>query len=276
MRIIDTHQHFWHYDPVRDAWITDEMHTIRRDFLPAHLAPILQNNGVEGCIAVQAEQSESETHFLLGLAEENSFIKGVVGWVDLQAPDIEERLDYFSRFQKLKGFRHILQGEKKRDLMLEPSFQHGIGLLQKYKYTYDILIYPDQLPFIATLVSAFPGQKFVIDHLAKPAIKKGEIKDWKKELAAVAKHQNVFCKVSGLVTEGDWMSWKKEDFYPYLDVVAALFDTNRLLFGSDWPVCLVAAEYNDVFSLAENYFSSFSEEDRKMVFAENADRFYNL
>jgi L-fuconolactonase len=276
MRIIDAHQQFWKYDPVRDEWITDKMQTIRRDFLPADLEPILQKNSVEGCIAVQAEQSEAETHFLLQLAHENKFIKGVVGWVDLQAKKLEERLEYFSQFQNLKGFRHILQGEKKRNLMLEPAFQNGIRLLQHYNFTYDLLIFPDQLPYAEKLVSAFPHQKFILDHLAKPAIKKGEIDDWKKEVIALAQHPNVYCKVSGLVTEGNWVAWKQEDFRPYLDVVAEAFDTNRLLFGSDWPVCLLAAEYEVVLSIAQNYFSYFSAEERKMVFAENAERIYNL
>ncbi|RYZ45125.1 MAG: amidohydrolase, partial [Chitinophagaceae bacterium] len=239
-------------------------------------APLLEKNGVEACIAVQADQSEAETRFLLQLANENNFIKGVVGWVDLQSPNIQERLEYFSQFQKLKGFRHVLQGEKKRDLALTPAFQNGIRQLQSYNFTYDILIYPDQLAFTETLVAAFPEQKFIIDHIAKPAIKNGEIDDWKKGMAAIAKHPNVYCKVSGLVTEGDWNNWKKEDFRPYLDVVAESFDTNRLLFGSDWPVCLVAAEYDAVLSLAQNYFSYFSEAERRLVFAENAERFYNL
>ncbi len=276
MRIIDAHQHFWNYNPVRDGWITPEMGVIRRDFLPADLAPLLMENNVEGCIAVQAEQSEAETHFLLQLAEEEYFIKGVVGWVDLQSPTVEERLAYFSQFQKLKGFRHILQGEAKRDLMLTPAFQNGIRHLQQYNFTYDILIYPDQLAFTETLVASFPEQKFIIDHIAKPPIKKGEIDDWKKGMTAVAKHPNVFCKVSGLVTEADWSGWKKEDFRPYLDVVVESFDTKRLLFGSDWPVCLVAADYVAVLALAKNYFSYFSEDERKLVFAENAVRFYSL
>ncbi|RYZ39349.1 MAG: amidohydrolase [Sphingobacteriales bacterium] len=195
MRIIDAHQHFWHYNPVRDAWITPEMQTIRRDFLPADLAPLLEKNGVEACIAVQADQSEAETRFLLQLVNENNFIKGVVGWVDLQSPNIQERLEYFSQFQKLKGFRHVLQGEKKRDLALSPAFQNGIRQLQSYNFTYDILIYSDQLAFTETLVSTFPGQKFIIDHIAKPNIKKGEINDWKKGMAAIAEHPNARLKM---------------------------------------------------------------------------------
>ncbi|HEV7334157.1 MAG TPA: amidohydrolase family protein [Flavisolibacter sp.] len=276
MRIIDAHQHFWKFDPVKDAWITDEMKILQRDFLPQDLEPVLQKHAVEGCVAVQAEQSETETHFLLKLAKVNGFIKAVVGWVDLQAGNIEDRLDYFSQFKMLKGFRHILQGEARRDLMLAPAFKKGISLLQKYNFTYDILIYPDQLRYTTTLVSEFPNQKFIIDHLAKPAIKGGEITEWKKELAAVAQHENVWCKVSGLVTEADWASWQKDDFKPYMDAVVELFGTHRLLFGSDWPVCLLAAAYEDVLLIVKDYFSFYSETEKEKIFADNAIQFYNI
>lgn len=276
MRTIDAHQHFWQFDPIKDAWITGEMKTIRRDFLPQHLAPVLAANGVEGCVAVQAGQSEAETNFLLQLAHEAGYIKGVVGWVNLQSANIEERLAHFRRFEKLKGFRHILQGESRRDLMLLPAFRNGISLLQKYNYTYDILIYPDQLPFTRELVMSFPDQKFIIDHMAKPSIKTGEVQEWKKGLAAVAEHENVWCKISGLVTEAAWASWKKEDFRPYLDAVVEVFGPGRLVFGSDWPVCLLAASYGEVLSVVTDYFALFSEGEKKRIFAENAVRFYDL
>jgi L-fuconolactonase len=276
MRIIDAHQHFWKFDPVRDAWITEDMDVIRKDFLPEHLAPVLERNGVEGCVAVQADQSEDETNFLLQLAEETDFIKGVVGWVDLQSGTIKERLEHFSRHKKLKGFRHILQGETRRDLMLQPAFRNGISLLNKYNLTYDVLIFPDQLLYTKELVTAFPDQRFVIDHIAKPPIKKGEREDWEKNLAAVAERENVWCKISGLVTEADWVSWKKEDFRPYLDSVVKLFGPHRLLFGSDWPVCLLAASYEEVLSIVTDYFSPFSENEKKLIFSENAIRFYQL
>ncbi|MBB1284287.1 amidohydrolase family protein [Flavisolibacter sp. BT320] len=266
MRIIDAHQHFWKFNPLRDAWITEDMDVIRKDFLPEHLAPVLEANGVEGCVAVQADQSEDETNFLLQLAEEADMIKGVVGWVDLQLDTIKERLERFSLHKKLKGFRHILQGETKRDLMLQPAFQNGIGLLNKYNFTYDILIFPDQLPYTKELVTAFPDQRFVIDHIAKPPIKKGEREVWEKNLAAVAERENVWCKISGLVTEADWVSWKKEDFRPYLDTVVNVFGPDRLLFGSDWPVCLLAASYEEVLSIVTDYFSPFPENEKQLIF----------
>ena len=273
---IDTHQHFWQYNPVRDAWITEEMKVIQRDFLPSDLEPLLRQTGFDGCVAVQADQSENETAFLLQLAGENDFIKGVVGWIDLQARNISERLEYYTQFEKLKGFRHILQAEPRRDLMLTAHFQRGIRLLNQYNFTYDILIYPDQLPYIKTFVAGFPEQPFVIDHLAKPNIKERTIDEWKKNIADVARFENVYCKVSGMVTEADWRNWQKEDFRPYMDVVVEAFGPDRLLFGSDWPVCLLAAGYGEVLSICEDYFSGFSADEKTKIFRDNAIKFYQL
>lgn len=272
----DAHQHFWKFDPVRDAWITDDMSVIQKDFLPEELEPLLKQNGFDGCVAVQSDQSEEENNFHLALAEKHSFVKGIVGWVDLQAPNIEERLQQYSGFKKMKGFRHVLQGEAQRDFMLRPAFMNGIGQLKNYGFTYDVLIYEDQLQYIPKFVSAFPDQAFVIDHLAKPKIKEGKIGEWKKAIIAVAQFQNVSCKLSGMVTEADWKGWKKEDFKPYLDVVAEAFGPDRIMFGSDWPVCLVAASYKEVAGIVEDYFSSFSEDAKANVFGKNAERFYNL
>lgn len=273
---IDAHQHFWHFDPVRDSWINDEMKVIQKDFLPGDLKPVLDRNGIDGCIAVQADQSEEENAFLLALAADNDFIKGVVGWVDLQGENIEERLQYYGDFKKLKGFRHVLQGEAERDFMLRPLFKKGISLLQQYGFTYDILIYPDQLRFIPSFVAAFPNQKFIIDHIAKPYIRDKKIEGWKQDMQAVAGYKNVCCKISGMVTEGDWNGWKKEDFVPYLDVVVESFGTDRVLFGSDWPVCLVAASYENVLQITQDYFSTFSKEEQDRFFGGNVIRFYNL
>jgi L-fuconolactonase len=273
---IDAHQHFWHFDPVRDQWITDDMEVIRRDFLPADLKPVLDRNGIDGCIAVQAAQSEEENAFLLAHAAAHDFIKGVVGWVDLQAPNVEERLQHYQAFPKMKGFRHVLQGEVQRDFMLRPAFQNGISLLQRYGFTYDILIYPDQLPFIPTFVAAFPEQKFIIDHMAKPYIRDKKIAEWKVYMQALAAYEQVYCKISGLVTEADWKRWTKADFTPYLDVVVQAFGIDRIVFGSDWPVCLVAAPYEAVLQVATNYYSSYTQSEHAKFFGGNATRFYNL
>jgi L-fuconolactonase len=273
---IDAHQHFWKFDPVRDNWITDEMEAIKKNFLPQDFQSLLRQNNFDGSVVVQSDQSEKENEFQLQIAAENDFIKGVVGWVDLQAADVEERLTYYSSFKKMKGFRHVLQGEADRALMLKPSFMNGISKLEKFGFTYDVLIFPDQLKYTAEFVAAFPNQKFVIDHIAKPDIKNKKIKKWKEDIEAVAKYENVYCKISGIVTEADWKIWKKADFIPYMQTVAAAFGTNRIMYGSDWPVCLVAASYKEVLDIVKEYFSSFSENEQELFFGSNAIRFYNL
>jgi L-fuconolactonase len=273
---IDAHQHFWNYEPVKHGWINNNMSVLKRDFLPQHIAGLLQDNNIDGCVSIQADQSENETMFLLGLAEQYSFIKGVVGWIDLQSQDVEERLEKFSGYQGLKGFRHILQDEDNRSLMLTTAFKKGISCLNKYDYTFDLLVYPDQLTYTLELVKLFPGQKFVLDHLGKPSIKSGEIESWRKEIIALAELPNIHCKISGFVTEADWGNWNKDDFYPYFDVILKAFDIDRLLFGSDWPVCLLAAQYQEVYSIAEDYFASCSNEEKEKLFGNNAVAFYNL
>ena len=273
---IDSHQHFWEYDPIDYDWINDEMAVIRKDFFPGDLEPLLKQNGFDGCVAVQAHQSEQETEQLLNYANQYKFVKGVVGWVDLQADNIEARLAHYQQFEKLKGLRHVLQGEPQRDLMLQPRFKKGISLLSKFGFTYDILIFPDQLRFAKELVKEFSQQAFVIDHIAKPYIKDKKTEEWEADMQAIAQHDNVYCKISGMVTEADWQTWKIDDFKPYLDIVVNSFGTSRVLFGSDWPVCLVAGSYEKVLEIVKNYFSSFSAQEQDLVFGENAVKFYNL
>ncbi|MHA6247137.1 amidohydrolase family protein [Pontibacter sp. CAU 1760] len=273
---IDAHQHFWKFDPVRDSWITEDMAEIRRDFGPKDLQPVLQQHGFGGCVAVQADQSEAENDFLLAHAAAHDFIKGVVGWVDLRAANVQERLEYYAGLKKMKGFRHVLQGEPDRALMLQPEFKNGISQLGMFGFTYDILIYPDQLRFAKELASTFPEQPFVLDHLAKPYIKDREIGAWSRDIRAISEHENVYCKVSGMVTEADWQNWKQEDFRPYLDVVVEAFGTNRIMYGSDWPVCLVAASYGEALNVAESYIYSFSQSEQAAFFGDNASRFYKL
>jgi L-fuconolactonase len=273
---VDSHQHFWIFDPVRDSWINAEMHAIQRDFLPADLSPVLKTNGMDGCVAVQADQTEAQNDFLLGLAKNNNFIKGVVGWVDLRADNIADRLTYYSQFDLMKGFRHVLQGEEDRALMLKSTFRNGIGELGKHDFTYDILIFPDQLQYVSAFVGGFPDQKFVIDHLAKPYIKDQKIDDWAKNICAVAKHENLYCKVSGMVTEADWTNWKTEDFTPYLDVAFEAFGADRLMFGSDWPVCQVAAGYSEMKGIVEQYTDKLSANEQAAFWGSNATQFYNL
>jgi L-fuconolactonase len=275
MQKIDSHQHFWQYIVVKHDWIDDAMAVIRKDFLPADLQPVLQQHNIDGCIAVQADQTEAETNFLLALQKENDFIKGIVGWVDIKAENITERLSYYKQFNAIKGFRHILQGEAP-EFMLQPNFVKGIAALKAFDFTYDILIFPKHLQAAIALVKQFPDQKFVIDHIAKPYIKDGLIEEWKKDMNAIAQCKNVCCKISGMVTEADYQLWKPENFAPYLDTVVDAFGTNRIMFGSDWPVCLVAASYTQAMDIVKDYFSSFSGTEQNNFFGNNASAFYNL
>jgi len=273
---IDSHQHFWKYDPIRDSWITDDMAVIQRDFFPEDLEPILKNNKIDGCVIVQSDQSEEENHFQLQNSANHNFIKGVVGWVNLLSDKIEPRLEYYSQFEKLKGFRHVLQGEPQRDFMLRPDFLNGISLLNKYNFTYDILVFPDQLKFINEMVAKFPEQKFVLDHIAKPYIKDKLLADWDVNIKTLGEFDNVFCKISGMVTETNWNNWQPGEFDPYMDVVVDAFGTDRIMFGSDWPVCKVSATYEEVYGIVKNYFSGYSESEKVKVFGENAIKFYSL
>jgi len=276
MERIDAHQHFWRYDPVRDAWITDDMAVVQRDFLPDDLGPVYEANAISGCIAVQADQSEAETLFLLELADKYSFIKGVVGWVDLQADEVEERLAYFQRFPKLKGFRHIVQGEEDPRFLLRPAFLRGIDALGKHGFTYDLLVKPHQLDATLEFLSHFPGQPFVIDHLAKPYIKTGGRQPWAAQMEDIARYPNVYCKLSGLVTEADWRIWKPSDFRFYIDHILQTFGPKRVMFGSDWPVCLTAADYEQVLGLVEEAVAKLSSEEQDAVWYRTAAEFYGL
>jgi L-fuconolactonase len=273
---IDSHQHFWRYDAARDAWITESMAVLRRDFLPEHLAAELTANGIDASIAVQADQSENETMFLLDLAEMNKRIAGVVGWVDLLSPRVGERLEYFSRFSKLRGLRHIAQAEPDDRFLAREDFVKGIAQLRAFDFTYDVLIYPKQLPAAIELAARLPEQRFVVDHLAKPEIKSGNTAAWAAQMREMAQNKNVFCKLSGLVTEADWKHWKADDFKPYLDVVFNAFGVERLMFGSDWPVCLLAATYGQVKQLIDNYVTGYPEAGKEKIFGGNAARFYGL
>lgn len=273
---LDTHQHFWKYDPVQYAWIDDNMGVIQRDFLPEDLEPVLKKNGIAGCIAVQADQTENETQFLLNLADGHDFVKGVVGWVDLRASDIEERLAYFSQHPKFRGVRHIVQGESDVNFLLRDDFIHGIRALNSYNLTYDILVFPHQLGAALELVRLLPEQPFVIDHIAKPYINDAFIDGWAILMKAIALHDNVYCKVSGMITEANWANWSYEDIAPYLDVVFSCFGTERTMFGSDWPVCLVAGTYERMMELVQRYTDAFTEDEKKAFFGGTGSKFYGV
>ena len=273
---IDSHQHFWTYNPARHGWIDDNMGVLKRDFLPEELAGELDAAKIGASIAVQADESEQETWFLLDLATRSRSIAGVVGWIDLASPAIDERLRFFSQFEKLCGFRHVVQSEPDDRFVVQPDFMRGISRLQEFGFTYDILIYPRQLPAAIELVGKFPGQRFVVDHLAKPEIKTKNIATWARHLGDIARSANVYCKLSGLVTEADWRRWTPTDFDPYLEVVFEAFGADRLMFGSDWPVCLLAASYQQVKQIVEEYLDRKAPTGREKIFGANAIRFYDL
>ena len=273
---IDAHQHFWQYNPEEYAWIDESMTALRRDFLPEHLQPDLAQNGFQGCIAVQARQTLAETRWLLQLADRYKSILGVVGWVDLQSPNVREQLHEFAGNSKLVGVRHIVQSEPDDRFLLRPDFLRGIALLDDFDLAYDILIYTKHLLVAAEFVAKFPRQRFVLDHLAKPPIKNHEIEIWARGIRKLAAFPNVMCKLSGLVTEADWQTWKPEDMYPYLDIAFESFGRERLMIGSDWPVSIVAANYTRVIDVVKDYIAKQTREAQEAVMGGNARRFWRL
>ena len=274
--VIDSHQHFWKYEPVKHSWIDDDMSVIRRDFSPSDLAKVYQENGIDGCVAVQADQTLEETDFLIDLASINNFIKGIVGWVDLRAENIENVLEKYSTDKIVKGFRHVVQGEADHNFLLRPNFSRGISLLEKHNFTYDILVFPHQLGSVLEFVKKFPHQKFVIDHIAKPYIKDGYFEGWATMMTAIGKHENVSCKMSGMATEADFNIWTPEQIHPYMDTVLEAFGSKRILFGSDWPVCLVAGNYSKIKKLTTDFISQLSKIEQNSIMGNNAIEFYNL
>lgn len=274
--MIDSHQHFWTYDTERHDWISDDFAAIRHDFLPEDLMPVLAENGISGCIAVQADQNMAENEFLLDLASKNNFIKGIVGWTDLQHDQLEKELEFFQYFPIIKGFRHILQAETQRDLFLQPRFKAGLALLNRYGYSYDILVHADQLQYLPALLREFPDLHFVLDHLGKPPISSGKIKEWERDIRAIAEFEQLSCKVSGFLTEADLKRWKSTDFHPYFDLLVELFGIDRLMYGSDWPVCLAAGSYGEAKDVVTDYFGAFSLDEQDAFFRRNASAFYKL
>lgn len=273
---IDAHQHFWIYKPEHYPWIGEGMDVLRRDFLPADLDPLLASVEFSGSVVVQARQSVEETEWLLELADRHASILGVVGWVDLCSPRVEEQLERFAAHPKMKGVRHLVQDEPDDAFMLRDDFQRGIGLLERHGLTYDILIFPRHLPYAVKLVEAFPDQPFVVDHLAKPDIKGGAIAGWREEFTRLARFENVYCKLSGMVTEAAWGRWKPEDFHPYLDVALEAFGPERLMIGSDWPVCTLSGEYKPVMEIVLDYVKKLSETEQDQILGANCAAFYGI
>ena len=272
---IDAHQHFWKFSEAEYGWMKPEW-PIRRDLLPPDLKPLLAQAGLDGSVAVQARQTLEESRWLLELADHHSIIKGVVGWVDLRSDKVEEQLACFAPHPKFVGVRHVVQDEPDDDFMVRTEFVRGISKLKQFNLRYDLLIFPRQLRAAIELAKMFPEQPFVLDHIAKPMIKDGVFSPWREKIRELAKLPNVTCKVSAMITEADWAKWQPADFKPYLDVVFEAFGEDRLMYGSDWPVCLLAGSYERAVGLVEDYTRPLSASAKAKFFGGNAVKFYGL
>jgi L-fuconolactonase len=273
---IDAHQHFWHYTPEEYGWIGPEMAVLQKDHLPDDLAVMAAPLGIGGTVAVQARKTLEETQWLLDLAEEHQLVKGVVGWVDLRSPRVGEQLERFCASPYFRGVRHVVQDEPNDRFMLQPDFLAGLEVLADHQITYDILIFPKHLPVACQVVERFPNQAFVLDHIGKPFIKDGTLEPWATDLKRLARYPNVTCKVSGMVTEADWQLWRPADLWPYMDIVFEAFGPERIIFGSDWPVCTVAGAYDEVAEVVESYVDYLSEDERAAIWGGTAAEFYGL
>ncbi len=273
---IDSHQHFWTYHPAEYGWIDESMNILRRDYLPIDLTGVLSTEGFDGSIVVQARQTIEETKWLLQLADENPKILGVVGWVDLCASDINDQLADLTQNKKLVGVRHVIHDETDDRFMLREDFRNGISALRKYNLTYDLLIFPKHLNYASSLVAEFPDQPFVIDHISKPFIREGILEPWRTDLKLLAQYPNVYCKLSGMVTEADINTWNQQTFESYLDVVFEAFGPDKLMVGSDWPVCLLGGSYSDVIGIVKNYIGQLDTNTHEKILGKNCLRFYNL
>lgn len=274
--ITDSHQHFWQVGRFDYPWMTSDLGVLYRDYLPDELAPILSRRGVNKTVLVQASNSVAESQWLLNLADENSFIAGVVGWVDLTSPIVDAQLDELSAHPKFKGVRHLVESEPADDWLIQPSVLSGLRQLSRYRLSYDLLVHTRHLKYVLQVVESVPELAFVIDHLAKPPIATNEIKEWSQALKPLASYPNVHCKLSGLVTEANWTSWKPDDLRPYVEHALELFGTERLMFGSDYPVCLLAASYNRVLDAFQEILEPLSDANREKIFSNNAAQFYRL
>jgi len=273
---LDSHQHFWKYNPAHQVWMTDQMAVLRRDYLPDELQPLLRQIQFNGTIAVQARQMVEETEWLLELSGQHDFIKGVVGWVDLRSPHLRKQLEKYSKHPRLVGVRHVVHDEPDDHFMLLPAFRRGLAQLPEFGLTYDLLLFSKHLPVAVKLVNEFPNQPFVLDHIAKPAIRDGLVSPWQEDLKRLAEFPNVFCKLSGLVTEAKWKQWRPEDFHRYLDIVIAAFGPERVMIGSDWPVCTLSGDYVSTMRVVTDYVQRFSARIQEDILGSNCARFYHI
>jgi L-fuconolactonase len=275
-RIVDSHQHFWQVGSFDYPWMSSEVETLYRDYLPQMLEPLLQEQGVAQTVLVQASDSIEETRWMLSLAEQYPFIAGVVGWVNLMSADVEQQLEELTAHPKFKGVRHLVESEPEDNWLIQQSVLRGLNTLSRYGVSYDLLVHTRHLRYVKMVVERCPETRFVIDHMAKPPVASGETKAWALMLKEVSAYKNVSCKLSGLVTEADHASWRTGDLRPFVECALEYFGARRLMFGSDWPVCLLAASYSQVLESFQSLTSGLSEEERTLIFGENAREFYRL
>jgi L-fuconolactonase len=273
---LDSHHHFWIYGESDYGWIGEGMEAIRRDFTPPDLEPLLRKNGFGGSILVQVRQSLEETESFLRLADENDFVRGVVGWVDLRSNHVRSELERFSEHPRFVGVRHVVQDEPDDRFLLRDDFLGGVAALKDFDLAYDILVYHRHLPAVLEFVARFPEQRLVLDHIGKPAIARGELEPWASRIGELGRFENLYCKLSGMVTEADWRGWKRDDFLPYLDAVLEAFGPERLLIGSDWPVCLLAASYDEVIGIVKDFIEPLSSSEKEAILGGNAAALYGL
>jgi len=273
---IDAHHHFWIYDAVEYGWIDDSMKSLRRDFFPEHLRAEIASVGIDGVISVQARQSVEETRWLLDFANKNDFIKGVVGWVELISPNVHKDMARFAANKKLKAVRHVVQGEPDDHFILRADFNRGVSMLREFDLRYDILIFERHLPPTIQFVDRHPNQIFVLDHIAKPKIGANVISPWRENIRELAKRENVFCKISGMVTEADFKNWTEAQLRAYFDVALEAFGPRRLMFGSDWPVCLVACGYARWHDIVSGWISKLSADEQSRILGGTAVEAYKL
>jgi L-fuconolactonase len=277
---IDSHQHFWAYSADEYPWIGVGMERLARDYLPTDLEAVAVPAGVAGSVAVQARQSLAESRWLLDLAKRHPFIRGVVGWVDLRSDHVADDLATLAPHEAFVGVRHVVQDEPDPRFLLGEAFVRGLRHLHQFGLTYDLLLYPQQLPAAVELVGLLPEQPFVLDHLAKPRlkppIKTSDRDQWRRDIEALARHRNICCKLSGLVTEAAWRQWQPADFRPFLDVALTAFGPERLMFGSDWPVCLLSGDYAEVAGIVEDFIATLAPDERNQIWGGTATRFYGL
>lgn len=275
---IDAHQHFWNYEEnAKDfVWMNDDLEDLKRNFLPEDLAPLREACRIDGSIAVQAREVQAETDFLLQLAKADGSIKGVVGWLDLCAQNIETLLEQYQGSVALKGFRMLIHDRPDPDFADCSDHLHGVSILNKYGLTYDLLLRTIHLPAAIRLVDKLPDQPFVVDHIAKPAMDGSDWEAWKNGIRQIAQRPNVMCKLSGIVTEADWSNWQSSDFSPYLDTVLDAFGANRLMIGSDWPVCTLAANYESTLGVVRNWIEKLSTDEQRMIMGQNCAEFYSV